>query len=133
MTADATEQQTEQAPADVDTRLGAIETRQDKQESLLQQILDKLSGQPASGPASSPRGPDAGTNIGELIRQGVEELEARKTREQRESDAEQARRDHASRLAALEEAMPREPAQTPAGRLRAGIQRWGFGIDDPHR
>jgi len=129
--ADDEQQPAPEAPADVDARIGAIEDRQARQETMLEQILEKLSGQPAA--PSTGRGDGSGASIAELVRQGIAELEQDKQRQQRENDSDAARRDHGERIAALEEAMPREAADTPAGRIRSAAQRIVFGIDEPHR
>ena len=114
-------------------RLSAIEDRQDRQEGLLRQILDRLSGKTPSSGSSQPPDPDEGKPVGQLVREGVERLEAEKAAKAAK-DAEAAeRKDHADRLRKLEETRPREPAATPAGKFRAAVQKYGFGIEETRR
>lgn len=116
----------------VSDRLSAIETRQDRQEGLLQQILDRLPGKTPS-PGSPAPDPDEGKPIGQLVREGVEQLEAEKAAKKRADDEASERADHAARLKKLEESRPREVAATPAGKIRAAVQKYGFGIEDTRR
>ena len=117
----------------LDDRFGKIEAEQERQGGILQQILTRLKA-PASGAGATDRpAPDAGKTIAELVQEGVERLERDK---QAKADADTAaaeRADHAERIRQLEEHAPRETASTPAGRFRAGVQKWGFGIDEPRR
>lgn len=116
-----------------DDRLTAVEAEQKRQGGLLDQILDKLSGKAPGRPSQEGTGEPSGKSIGELVREGVEQLRAEE-QAQADRDAEKAQRaDHDARLAALEERPPSETAATPAGRLRSSLQRWGFGIDQPHK
>ena len=119
-------------PEGTEARLGAIEQRQDRQEGLLQQILDRLPGKnPSSGSTpNSPQDPDEGKPIGQLVREGVEKLEAEKGAKAKAETEASERADHAARIKKLEEARPREVAATPAGRFRAAVQKYGFGITD---
>ena len=119
----------------VGERLSAIEQRQDRQEGLLQQILDRLPGKtPSSGsPAQTPPDPDEGKPIAQLVREGVEKLEADKAAKAQKDTEAAERADHAARLKKLEEAKPREVAATPAGRFRAAVQKYGFGIEESRR
>ena len=113
-----------------------INTRLDQHSGLLQQILDRLPGKPGQVPASGEGGqsdPDAGKPIGQLVREGVEKLEADRRAKQAAAAADAERADHAHRIAALEEARPREVPATQAGRFRAGVQRWVFGLDEHGR
>ena len=117
----------------LDSRFSAIEERQDRQEGLLQQILDRLPGKgSSSGPSADPD-PDEGKPIGQLVREGVEKLEAEKAAKARAEADEKERKDHADRLKKLEESRPREVAATPAGKFRAAVQKYGFGIEDTRR
>ena len=125
----------------VDDRLSALEQHSEKQDAtlqqhggMLQQILDRLPGKtPSSGSPNPPTDPDEGKPIADLVREGVERLEAEKAaKAQKESDAAE-RKNHADRIKKLEEAKPREVAATPAGRFRAAVQRYGFGIEDTRR
>lgn len=118
----------------VDDRLSAIEDRQDRQEGLLHQILDRLGKNPSSGssPAAAPD-PDEGKPIGQLVREGVEKLEAEKAAKAKAETEASERADHADRIRKLEEAQPREVAATPAGRVRAAVQKYGFGITEQRR
>ena len=113
-------------------RLSAIEDRQDRQEGLLQQILDRLPGKtpPSGSPAPDP---DEGKPIGQLVREGVEKLEAEKAAKAKADAEAKERADHADRIKKLEESRPREVAATPAGRFRAAVQKYGFGIEDTRR
>ena len=127
----------------VDDRLSALEQHSEKQDAtlqqhggMLQQILDRLPGKtPSSGPTPAPAapGPDEGKPIADLIREGVEKLETEKAaKAQKETEAAE-RKNHADRIRKLEEARPREVAATPAGKIRAAVQRYGFGIEDTRR
>jgi hypothetical protein len=122
-------------PAGDDARLSALETRADRQEGLLQQILDRLPGKTPPGSGGSPPAadPGGGKTIAQLVREGVEELERDRAAKDKAAADDQARKNHADRIARLEERPPREPALTPAGRFRSAVQRVGFGIDEPHR
>lgn len=121
-------------------RLSALEQHSEKQDQtleqhggMLQQILDRLPGKnPASGsaePTATPD-PDAGKPIGQLVREGVEQLEREKAAKASKENEAKERADHAARIKKLEEARPREAAATPAGKVRAAVQKWGFGIVD---
>lgn len=119
----------------LDDRFSAIEDRQERQEGLLQQILSRLPGKPSSGspgPTAAPD-PDEGKPIADLVREGVERLEAEKAAKAKTESEAAERKDHADRLRKLEEARPREVAATPAGKGRSAVQKWFFGIDDTRR
>ena len=127
----------------VDDRLSALEQHSEKQDAtlqqhggMLQQILDRLPGKtPSSGPAPTPAAtdPDEGKPIAVLVREGVEKLEAEKAAKAQKDTETAERANHAERIRKLEEAKPREVAATPAGRVRAAVQRYGFGITDTRR
>ena len=124
----------------VDDRLSALEQHSEKQDAtleqhggMLQQILDRLPGKAPSSGSSADPDPDEGKPIGQLVREGVEKLEAEKAAKKQADDEAAERADHAARLKKLEETKPREVAATPAGRFRAAVQKYGFGIEDTRR
>ena len=121
-----------------DARLSAVEAEQKRQGGMLEQILQRLpavGGGPGPAPSSSSSSApqEGGKSVGQLVREGIAELEAERARTAKEADADKARKDHADRIKKLEERVPAETAATPTGRLRAAVQRGVFGIDDPHR
>jgi hypothetical protein len=113
-------------------RVGNLEAEQKRQGGMLEQILARLpeGGRGRGGQAADP---DTGKSVGQLVREGIEELERDKAARADAEAAAQARKDHAARIKALEERAPKETAPGPVGRLRSAVQRVGFGIDEPHR
>lgn len=118
----------------LEDRVGNLETEQKRQGGMLEQILNRL---PARGqdpaPASSSSSAPETRPVAELVREGIEALEADRAAKAKAADADRAQKDHGERIKKLEERVPTETAATPAGRFRAAIQRGVFGIDDPHR
>lgn len=118
----------------LEARVKGLEIEQQRQGGMLEQILNRLpgarqGGQGGGDPAPAP----GGKSIGELVREGIEDLERDKAAKADADAAKAAREDHAARIKALEERAPKETAATPLGGLRAAVQRYGFGIDEPHR
>ena len=115
----------------LEDRVNGLEAEQKRQGGMLEQILAKL---PGKAPAAGAPDPDpSGKSVAELVREGIEKLEADKAAKAKADADEQARQDHAARIKALEELAPAENAATPVGAFRAGVQRVMFGITDPHK
>jgi hypothetical protein len=118
-------------------RVSGLETEQQRQSGLLEQILARLPGggpapssqQPGQGPAPAP----GGKSVAEQVREGITALEAERAAEAEGAANKTAREDHAARIAALEERAPAETAANPAGVLRAKAQRVLFGITESSR
>lgn len=118
-------------------RVDGLEAEQKRQGGMLEQILARLPGSHPGGQTgqsgqAAPAAPN-GKSVAELVREGIDHLEAEKATKA-EADANRtAREEHAARIKALEERAPKETAATPLGGLRARAQRVVFGIDEPHR
>lgn len=116
-------------------RVSGLEAEQQRQGGLLEQILNRLPGKggPAGGPAPAADPPPAGKSVAEQVREGIADLE-RERADAAEVDANKtARAEHDARLKALEELAPRDTAATPAGAVRARMQRVVFGITETRR
>jgi hypothetical protein len=115
-------------------RVSGLETEQQRQGGLLEQILNRLPGAPnPGGPAPGADPPPAGKSVADQVRTGIEALE-RERATAAEADANKsAREDYAARIKALEERAPAETVANPAGALRARAQRIVFGITESSR
>lgn len=112
-------------------RISRLEAEQQRQGGILEQILARLSGgAPAPAGGGAKQEP---ADIGQLVRDGIAELEAKRAADAERDAAKEARESHAARLAALEERVPAEREDSAPGRLRAGVQRVVFGISEPSR
>lgn len=115
-------------------RVGAIETEQQRQGTVLEEIKSLLTNSPketggtppsASGVTASP---PAGPSIAEQVRKGVEEIEAQKAKEaqaQAAADADKAWR------ASVDERLPERKPSEPATGRKARLQARLFGKPDP--
>jgi hypothetical protein len=110
-------------------RLSAMEAEQERQGGLLQQILGRLPGKGAAAPTGgpSPAAPDAGQDIGELVRKGVAEIQAKQQADADAAAAQQQADDWRKSVdARLAERRPAEPVTG----VRARMQRALFGSHD---
>jgi hypothetical protein len=111
-----------------------LETEQARQGGLLEQILDRLPGKAPSGGQAPPADPGhPGKSVAEQVREGIAALEAERATAAEGEANKKAREDHAARLAALEERSPLDTAASPAGAVRARMQRVLFGITESSR
>jgi hypothetical protein len=113
-------------------RVGAIEAEQQRQGGILERIEQALAGSPkASGTPSTGPTPDGGTtgglSVAEQVRQGVEEIEARKAKEA--ADAAAADADKAWR-ASVDERLPERKPSEPATGRKVRLQERLFGRAD---
>jgi hypothetical protein len=114
--------------------VSGLETEQQRQGGLLEQILNRLPGKaPAAGDPPAPGPALSGKSVAEQVREGIAALEAERAAEAEGAANKTAREDHAARIRALEERAPAETVANPAGVLRAKAQRIVFGITESSR
>lgn len=122
----------------LDQRFGAIEAKQAEHDSKLDRILAAL---PGGTPKSSDSGGTGGSsptpatgagtsNIAQLVRQGVAELDAE--RQQREAADKAAAADKAWR-SSVDQRLAEHPPAEPAGKMRRRLQRALLGKDNVSR
>lgn len=116
-------------PAAEAERISRLEAEQQRQGGILEQILARL-----TGPAPSGGGPKhEPADIGQLVKDGIAELEAKRAADAERDADKEARAAAEARLKALEERVPAEREDSAPGRLRASVQRVVFGISEPSR
>lgn len=111
-------------------RLTALEGKVEAQDSKLDAILAKLTGGAAPSPAGggdNGAAPAAGKSVGEQVRDGIAELEAKRKAESDAAAAAARGDDHEARLKALEQA----PAE--AGTFMQKLQRRLYGQEPDGR
>ena len=115
----------------LEQRVGAIETEQQRQGGILERIEQALAGSPkATPPTATDSGTDGkpeGVSVAEQVRQGVEEIEARKAKEAADAAAKDA--DSAWR-ASVDERLPERKPSEPATGRKAKLQERLFGKPD---
>ena len=110
-------------------RVGAIETEQKRQGTMIEEIKGLLTGSPkdpAGGTGGSENSPP-GPSVAEQVRKGVEEIEARKAKEA--ADKEASDRESAWR-ADVESRLPERRPSEPATGRKQKLQERLFGKAD---
>lgn len=110
-------------------RVGAIETEQQRQGTVLEEIKGLLTNSPkgqAGGTDGSENSPPA-LSVAEQVRRGVEEIEAEK---QRKAEAEAAAAGEAAWRASVDERLPERKPSEPATGRKVKLQERLFGKAD---
>jgi hypothetical protein len=113
-------------------RLAAVEAKVASHDGKLDGIgskLDQLIGQGTAKPKGGDSGP-SGVDVAALVRQGVEEIDAKRRRDKEAADAKQADADW--RKSVETQLAERKPAEPRTGR-RSKLQRFLFGAPDEQR
>jgi hypothetical protein len=120
----------------LDARFAAQDAKIDGLGGKLDDILGRLGGSPkgptgGSGSASGSPSPEpGGKSIADQIREGVDRIEAEKTRKAKakaDGDAAEAR------LRSIEQRLPERPPADPAPGRKRGLQRILFGAEAARR